>query len=79
MFRHFSVTPLDEPQVLYLCDCLILSQRAILTVTMVKFSPPWLGALVVSVLLDFGFLGTKWLPFSFGVAPTYINLINLSA
>jgi hypothetical protein len=46
---------------------------------MVKFSPLWLGALVVSVLLDFGFLGTKWLPFSFGVAPTYINLINLSA
>lgn len=40
--------------VLYLCDCLILSQRAILTVTMVKFSPLWLGALVVSVLLDFG-------------------------
>lgn len=40
--------------VLYLCDCLILSQRAILTVTMVKFSPVWLGVLVVSVLLDFG-------------------------
>lgn len=27
--------------VLYLCDCLILSQRAILTVTMVKFSLVW--------------------------------------
>lgn len=40
--------------VLYLCDSLVLIQRAILTVTVVKASPVWLCALVVTVLIDIG-------------------------
>eukprot|EP00435_Cladocopium_sp_Y103_P017955 s1668_g4.t1 len=51
-YRWISGTCLCA-MVLYLCDCIMLTQRAILTVTMAKFSPWWLCALVVSVLLDF--------------------------